>query len=101
MNNIFEPEKLTPKDPSEIVPIVWEFDDPAVVVSAVSATATTYEGVDISPSVILGSATFTANKATVIVTGGIHGVTYKIKVAITLAGGNKFVYTVLLPVFSL
>jgi len=95
------PKRLDPKDPAELnIPIVWIFNDPALTVSAASATASVYEGQDSNPSAILGAASFNANTATLLVSNGIHGVIYKIKMMITLTGGSRFVYTVLLPVLS-
>lgn len=101
MSNIYTSYRLVPKEPSEIIPIKWEFDDPAIVVTACSSTVEVAEGNDPSPSAVLGAATFAANTFTQVVQGGIHGVMYKIKTAATLGDGSKFVYTVLLPVVSL
>lgn len=101
MSNIYTTHKLVPKEPNEIIPIKWTFDDPALVVTAVSSTVTVVEGVDSAASAILGAATFVANTFTQIVQGGLNGVVYKIKTAATLGDGSRFVYTVLLPVVSL
>lgn len=101
MSNIYTTHKLVPKEPTEIIPIKWEFDDPALVVTAVSSTVTVAEGKDDSPAAILGAASFAANTFTQVVQGGVHGVVYKIKTAATLGDGSRFVYTVLLPVVSL
>lgn len=94
------PKRLDAKDPAEIIPIVWTFNDPAVTVTAVSAAATVYDGVDSNPGAIIGSTAFAANTATLNVQNGLHGVTYKIKMTMTLSSGSRFVYTVLLPVLS-
>ena len=101
MSNIYTTHKLVPKEPNEIIPIKWEFDDPAIVVTGVSSAVEVVEGSDPSPSAILGASTFAANTFTQIVQGGSHGTLYKIKTAATLGDGSRFVYTVLLPVISL
>lgn len=101
MSNIYHAHRLMPKEPTEIIPIKWEFDDPAIVVTACSSTVTVVEGKDDSPTSILGAVAFAANTFTQVVQNGLHGVTYKIKTAATLGDGSKFVYTVLLPVVSL
>ena len=101
MSNIYTTHKLVPKETTEIIPIKWTFDDPAVVVTGVSSAVTVASGVDASPNAILGAATFAANTFTQVVQNGVHGVVYKIKTAATLADGSRFVYTVLLPVINL
>lgn len=101
MSNIYTTHKLLPKEPTEIIPLKWEFDDPAIVVTAVSSTVAVVEGADPSASAILGAATFSGNTFTQVVQGGSHGVVYKIKTSATLGDGSRFVYTVLLPVINL
>jgi hypothetical protein len=100
MSNLDYPTYLTPKEPAEIIPIVWTFNDPQVVVVDASATVSVVEGVDASPASVLGDLSFTGNTVTQHVQGGLHGVVYKIKLQATLAGGDRFVYTVILPVIS-
>lgn len=101
MSNIYTAHRLMPKEPSEIIPIKWEFDDPAIVVTACSSTVAVVEGKDDSPASILGAVSFAANTFSQVVQGGVHGVVYKIKTAATLGDGSVFVYTALLPVVSL
>lgn len=101
MSNLYTTHKVVPKEPAEIIPIKWTFDDPSIVVNGASSTVTVDTGVDSNPAAILGAATFSGNTFTQIVQGGIHGVVYKIKTTATLGDGSRFVYTVLLPVISL
>ena len=100
MSELDFPRLLTAKEPGDIVDIVWTFNDPAVVVTAASSTVTVVEGIDANASTLLGAASFAANTATQKVQNGLHGVTYKIKTAVTLQGGNRFTYTAILPVVS-
>ncbi len=95
------PLLLTPKDPAERGPVEFTFDDPALVVSEVTAVASVQEGKDSNPSLVIGGTSFVANSATVLVQNGVHGVVYKIKATITLTDGTRHVYTVLLPVVIL
>lgn len=89
-----------PKEPGAIVPIVWEFDDPATTVTEMSATASVVEGQDPNPTNILGPIVFANNKAILKTQNGVHGATYKIKATITLSDGTRLVETVLLPVIK-
>ena len=95
------PLLLTPKDPAERGPIEFTFDDPALVVSEVTAVATVQEGKDSNPAAIIGGTSFATNNASVLVQNGVHGVLYKIKATITLTDGTRHVYSVLLPVITL
>lgn len=101
MSHIDFPEQLSPKEPAEIIPIVWKYNDAAIVVTLATSTIAVVEGVDPNPSSMLLSVSYAANVVTQKVQGGIHGVTYKIKMTATLSDGSKFVYAVLLPVLTL
>lgn len=98
MRNIDFPEQLPAKDPAAIIPLIGKVSDPTMVITAVTATASVYEGNDSNPANILGAISFTASQLTVLIQNGNHGVIYKIKLVVTLQGGAKFVYAVLLPV---
>jgi hypothetical protein len=100
MRELDFPRFLTAKEPGDIVDIVWTFNDPAAVVTAASSTVSIVEGVDPAAATLLGTTSFAANTATQRVQNGVHGVTYKIKTAVTLQGGNRFTYTAILPVFA-
>ena len=95
------PLLLTPKDPGARGPVEFTFDDPALVVSEVTAVATVQEGKDSNSAALIGGTSFVANNATVLVQNGVHGVLYKIKATITLTDGTRHVYAVMLPVMSL
>jgi hypothetical protein len=95
------PLLLKPKEPGCRAPIEFTFDDPALVVSEVTAVASVQEGKDSNPALVIGGTSFVANSATVLVQNGVHGVVYKIKATITLTDGTRHVYTVLLPVVIL
>jgi hypothetical protein len=95
------PRLLTPKEPGDRGPVEFIFDDPALVVSEVTAVASVQEGKDSNPAAVIGGTSFSANSATVLVQNGVHGVVYKIKATITLTDGTRRVCTVLLPVVSL
>jgi len=98
MTNVDFPKELPPKDPAAVIPLLGKVNDPALVITAVTATATVHEGKDASPNNIIGAITFTAGQLTVMVQNGKHGVVYKIKLLVSMQGGSVFDYSVLLPV---
>jgi hypothetical protein len=100
MSHIDIPDRLDPKEPTEIIPIKWTYADASIVVTLATSAISVVEGVDPNPSPMLLSIAYSANTITQKVQGGIHGVTYKIKMTSTLADGSKFVHAVLLPVFA-
>lgn len=92
------PNELPPKDPAAVIPLVGKVNDPALVITGFTATATVHDGKDASPNNIIGATSYTASQLTVMVQNGIHGVTYKVKLLVSLQGGSVFDYSVLLPV---
>lgn len=98
------------KDPLEEVPFTANFTNclakisPTETISSVLSIAVTVVlGVDASPSsILLGSPEISADskKVSHVITGGLDGVSYKIKTRVQTSSGKKIVIAGIVPVRS-
>lgn len=90
---------LEPKDINEIVALVWEFSDTAIVASTASVTVVDGTGVDAGASTMpQGSPSIAAGSITQRIQGGIFGITYKVRLVGSLPDGTVFIRVAYLPV---
>jgi len=97
------------KDPLELVPYTADFTDrlaaidvAETITSVTSVVATVYQGTDTAPSAILsGGTTISGSKKVVqLITGGLDGVDYKIKIDVLTSTGKQLVIAGIVPVRS-
>ena len=96
-------KSLAPKDPIEVIPLSWIFEDPSTLVVGVKVLVACAKGPDVTCNIDIDTPAFVKDGRTVIqiVRGGITGNTYKITMAATLADGTVYEYTCFLPVVNL
>lgn len=91
----------TTKDPSETIPITFDFTRllGARTISTKTVTASVWRGTDGNPSAtISGSASESGGIVTQKVTGGIDGVDYRYRCSATLSDGDVLVLGAVLAV---
>lgn len=94
-------DKFDPKDPNEIAPLTFPFDDVLNGQSIVSqiVEVTVFSGVDATPSAILsGAATASGDRVRQNVRDGFVGVEYLVRATVTTNTGLKYTLGKILPV---
>ena len=92
---------LSEKDPGETYPVAFTVSGLGATETITSATVacTVLLGTDATPSAVLsGAATINGATITQIVTGGISGVDYKLKLTLVTSGSRTLVRAMKLPV---
>jgi hypothetical protein len=98
-------ELFDPKDPTEIIPLTFDFSVELAAAQTIQGTptvaVTVYSGTDASPGAILsGAATVLGARVRQNVQGGLVDVQYLIKVTATTNTGLKYTIGRILPVKS-
>jgi len=86
---------FSPKDPAEVWQLSVDFSKILLTGETISTStwsATTYSGVDASPSAILfGSSSISGTKSLQTVIDGLDGVMYRLKVVAETSLGNTYI----------
>ena len=93
-------KKFDPKDPSEIVPLSFDFAALTDTPSAPIVSIARHSGAaDASPSAMLqGAAQIIGTQVRQKITGGVAGATYLVKAQVDAPDGSRYVLAGLLPV---
>jgi hypothetical protein len=94
-------EIFDPKDPSEVIPLTYDFRpemDGQTIVS-LTVVVTVFKGFDADPSTILqGPALASGYRVRQVVIGGVDGVWYLIRITATTDTGLKYTLGRVLPI---